>query len=310
MKSVSILLCMFLFAACVNNEVFDGGPIGLTSAQSDSLLAKYLIVEDELYALSISKEDAERQGVSAEAYDMYCGLLEDVNQTLIDAREQGIPVYGMGKSDDISLVMREELGNSSEHSRVGWFPYQSLIGELTLNSGIDVTSTSFQGSSSFYVNASSDAMVPWVVVFIEKLNNKGFGLTGYPGMDAETLVGSGKDYAYWAWDVYRRENSDCNINFKFYGVNCLSIKGEVPPEIRINTINNTDSNYTVEVKNMGPEVVYYRFRWGISEERKLEAGQSIVFVSNYGIPYTLDFRVGAFEYLGIQIYMDRAYFIN
>ena len=94
MKKYLSVLCVILFAACASDEVFNESPRILTSEQCDSILAGYLTTEDDLYCLSISQEEALREGISLEAYKQFYKLMDDVNKTLREAKEQGIQLSG------------------------------------------------------------------------------------------------------------------------------------------------------------------------------------------------------------------------
>ena len=72
MKKYFIVLYVCLFSACVNNSNLSDRSIVLSPEQCDSILVKYLVVEDDLYNLSISTAEAVELGISIDAYEKFC----------------------------------------------------------------------------------------------------------------------------------------------------------------------------------------------------------------------------------------------
>lgn len=282
MRKIVIAVCMFLFAACANNEILNESLIRLTSQQSDSLLAKYLIVKDSLYALSVSQEEAENQGVAIEDYEAFCELMEEVNATLLDAREQGIPVYGLEPKDEkLSRVPVE-------------YPmYQMPLCNITLMDNVSHT-CSFRGSGSIVVIGGSDAPV-WSVGFRELPNGSKFVLTGsYGNSTQEREIGYNLiDYnVEWNWEVIKLSGNNSHAFASFWGINCLGIEGTLPNGVVLEVYRCDAGSYSVQLSNKGYSTFRYEFCVGMSPitaPGQLSIGQSMTLYNcAYAAKYTLN----------------------
>lgn len=287
-----IAVCVFLFAACANNEALNESPIRLTSQQSDSLLAKYLVIEDDLYVLTISQSDAENEGVVASDYERYYNLVEDVNEQLLEAKDRGIPIYAAERNRKVS-----------ENSRVVGNPYVSLIGSAMLASQDISTSVSFQGSSSFCIVANSNGSGPWGARFREKNGRGEFYLLGNPNQESSTIFGSGFDYTSWTWEIMRLNTEPYDMYFKFYGANCLSIDGVLPPAFEMEVVQIGLNTYTVQMRNEWTQPVSYSFEPMTSTGGTINQNQSVQISLYYGIEYEMRFYVNDFLYSKVTISM-------
>lgn len=294
MRRIVIMVCMFLFVACTNNEILKEGPIKLTSQQSDSLLAKYLVVKDDLFVLTISPLEAENEGVRVSDYERYYCLIENINEQLLDAKSQGIPIYTIGDS-------RKALGSS----RVIGNPYVSLIGSVMLDSQDISTSISFQGSSSFCVVANSNSVMPWGVRFRDRNGNGEFYLLGNPDQEVSIVYGSGFDYTSWAWEIIRLDATPFDVYFRFYGANCLSINGLLPPAFEMEIIQIGLNTYTVQMRNEWTQPVSYSFDPMTSIGGTINAYQSVQVDLYYEIEYEMSFYVNDYLYSEVTIFMSK-----
>lgn len=166
MKKYFIVLYVCLFSACVNNSNLSDRSIVLSPEQCDSILVKYLVVEDDLYNLSISTAEAVELGISIDAYEKFCKLICDVNGTLADAKKRGVPIYRMDARDSVlSRVPSQYPG------------YEMPLCQMQLPDGHSTT-CAFRGSGSIVVVGGADSPV-WSIGFKDLLNNnRQFILTG------------------------------------------------------------------------------------------------------------------------------------
>ena len=271
MKKYLSVLFVILFAACASDEVFNESSRILTSEQCDSILARYLITEDDLYCLSISQEEALREGISLEAYEKFYKLMDDVNKTLKEAKEQGIPIYKMNTL------------NSSLSRVPSQYPEYSIpLCSIKLPDGYSTT-CSFRGSGSSVVVGGADSPV-WSIGFKELLNQKRqFILTGsYLGVVQEREIGYNfvDSNFKWEWEVIKLAGDNCNAFASFWGVNCLGIEGILPQGILLEAYEYNPAGYSIRLKN---DYYYNTFRYEIylggariSGPRELMSGQELL----------------------------------
>lgn len=272
-----MFLSVVLFAACVNNSDFDH-PITLTSEQCDSILAKYLVVENDLYELSISSEEAMKQGITVEAYEKFYKLMNDVNKTLSDAKEQGIPIYGM---NDEKILFSRASGILLE------YPDFLCGGRLSTNTS---DCCEFQGSSSIYISASSDDPV-WAIGFENAKNGERFVMSGSATgkfNEREYSVAQGAWFTDWSWNVIKLGGSE--VSYSFRGYNCLNIEGTLAGCV-LKVVDYDPASYTIQVENKESNYKRVEIYWGTLKVGEVEfnvGGQSYTRSNcSYGDRYTV-----------------------
>ena len=295
MKKYFIVLYVCLFSACVNNSNLSDRSIVLSPEQCDSILVKYLVVEDDLYNLSISTAEAVELGISIDAYEKFCKLICDVNGTLADAKKRGVPIYRMDARDSVlSRVPSQYPG------------YEMPLCQMQLPDGHSTTSA-FRGSGSIVVVGGADSPV-WSIGFKDLLNNnRQFILTGsYFGAVQEREVGYNTIDCNikWEWEVTKLAGDNCNAFASFWGINCLGIEGVLPAGIILEAYKFDPTGYSIRLKN---DSYYSTFRWEIyrggakvSGPGELTIGQELLMSNcSYKQRYTL--RILNYVYIRILV---------
>ena len=277
MKKYLMVLYICLFAACVNKGDFNETSITLTSEQCERVLASYLTTEDNLYNLLIPSDEAVGQGIPIKEYDRFCKLMDDVNKALMDAKEQGIPIYGM-ESEKILFTRTQE----------GISEYPDL-----LYRGKFLTHTSdyckFQGSSSIYIYASSNDPV-WAIGFENVKNGDKFVMSGDSRGEFNERVYSviqGSWFTDWEWNLVKLGGSE--VSYSFWGCNCLNIEGTLAKCV-LKVINYDPASYTIQLKNEESNYKRAEIYWGTWKvgEAELNPGQSYTKSNcSYGDRYTV-----------------------
>lgn len=291
MKKYLIVLCVCLFVACVNNNDFDESPITLTSEQCDSILAVFLTTEDDLYCLSISQEEVLKQGIPIEEYERFYQLMDDVNKTLIDAKEEGIPIYGMGSRDSLLSRVPEQ------HPQ-----YNIPLYTAKLPDGHSET-YSFQGSGAIVVVGGADAPL-WSISFKNLTRGGKFILTGGYGrpsqevLDGYNLVDT---YVNWKWEVQKLAGDNCNAFCSFWGINCLGVEGILPLGVLLEVYKCDRTNYTIRIKR----------EWGVNIRLEIYDGTSKISgptelawgreLQVAGFAYSRYYRLKFFDTSGFEI---------